>query len=417
MAKPDPTRLFVAERGPERHVALWRQGRLSGYRIDAAALRDRSGALFLGQVVRVDSGMGSAFVAFDPSSSGEAETGLLPLRRGEKRVEGERLLVQVVQDRRGEKSARLTAAAILEGRYVDLLAKESGIHMTGAALVPETARGLRTALRGLIADGAIGLRLTPRASGASAESIVQEAAGLIARWRRSMAAFAEATSPVCLQPSADAVLSLLREIPRSEAVIIVADNRTLARRIESELAAASVGDMPTIEVMPQREWVPAPSALDEAVREALDPRVPLPGGGWLLFEPGETLTAVDVNSGTASSRRAGATRADLRLKLNLQAAETIARQLRLRAIGGLVVIDFVDMESGAERDRVVKALRDAFADDPARIRVLPMSDLGLVQMTRQRRGVPLAELFFGPCEACESTGRLALRRPIGDGPL
>ncbi len=417
MAEPDPTRLFVAERGPERHVALWRQGRLTGYRIDAADLRDRSGALFWGQVVRVDSGMGSAFVAFEKSSPGEAETGLLPLRRGEKRVEGERLLVQVAQERRGEKSARLTTAALLEGRYVDLLAKESGVHMTGATLEPEMARGLRTALRGLIADSAIGLRLTSRASAASTESIVKEASGLLATWQNSVAAFAEAASPVCLQPSADAILSLLREIPGSEAVIIVADNRTLARRIEIELAAASVGDMPTIEVMPQREWVPAPSVLDEALREALDPRVPLSGGGWLLFEPGETLTAVDVNSGTASSRRAGATRADLRLKLNLQATETIARQLRLRAIGGLVVIDFVDMESSADRDRVVKALRGAFADDPARIRVLPMSDLGLVQMTRQRRGAALAELFFGPCEACESTGRLALRHSFGDGPL
>lgn len=417
MAKPDPTRLFVAERGPERHVALWRQGRLMGYRIDAPDLRDRSGALFLGQVVRVDSGMGSAFVAFYRSSSGDAETGLLPLRRGERRVEGERVLVQVAQERRGEKSARLTAAAILEGRYIDLLSKESGVHMTEAPLEPEMARGLRAGLRGLIADSAIGLRLTSRASGAAAESILKEASGLVATWQHSMAACAEATAPACLQPPADAVLSRLREIPGGEPVTIVADNRTLARRIETGLAEGSVGDMPVIETVPQREWIPTAKELDEAVRAALDPRVPLSDGGWLLFEPGETLTAIDVNSGTASNRRAGASRADLRLKLNLQAAETIARQLRLRAIGGLVVIDFVDMESSADRDRVVKALRGAFADDPARIRVLPMSDLGLVQMTRQRRGVPLAELFFGPCEACESTGRLALRRPIGDGPL
>lgn len=417
MAKPDPTRLFVAECGPERHVALWRRGRLTGYRIDAPDLLDRSGALFAGQVVRVDPGMSSAFVAFDRSSSGEAETGLLPLRRGEKRVEGERLLLQVAQDRRGGKSARLTAAAILDGRYVDLLSKESGIHMTGAVLEPEVARGLRTGLRGLIADSPIGLRLTSRASGASAESILKEASGLVATWQRSLAAFAEATAPACLQPSADAVLSFLREIPGGEPVTVVADNRTLARRIETELAQALGGDLPAIEALPQRDWIPTAVDLGAAVLAALDPRVSLPAGGWLLFEPGETLTAIDVNSGTASNRRAGANRADLRLKLNLQAVEAIARELRLRAIGGLVVIDFVDMEGSADRDRVVKALRRAFEEDPARIRVLPMSDLGLVQMTRQRRGAPLAELFFGPCEACESTGRVARRGPFGDGRL
>ncbi|MGH6879633.1 MAG: ribonuclease E/G, partial [Hypericibacter sp.] len=275
----------------------------------------------------------------------------------------------------------------------------------------------RAGLRGLIADSPIGLRLTSRASGASVESVVKEASGLVATWQRSMAAIADTTAPACLQPPADAVLSFLRETPGGEPVTLVADNRTLARRIEIELAEASVGDMPAIEALPQRDWSPTAAELGDAVRAALDPRAPLADGGWLLFEPGETLTAIDVNSGTASNRRAGASRSDLRLKLNLHAVEAIARGLRLRAIGGLVVIDFVDMESSADRDRVVKALRAAFDEDPARIRVLPMSDLGLVQMTRQRRGAPLAELFFGPCEACESTGRLARRRPLGDDPL
>jgi ribonuclease G len=209
----------------------------------------------------------------------------------------------------------------------------------------------------------------------------------------------------------------LQELGSGEPIAIVADNRTLARRIEAELGAASAAESVEIEVLPQREWVPSATELDESVRAALDPRIPLPEGGWILVEGGETLTAIDVNSGAASSRRAGASRADLRLKVNLQAAEAIAYELRLRAIGGLVVIDFVDMESGADRDRVVKALRAAFADDPAQIRILPMSDLGLVQMTRQRRGASLAEIFFGPCEPCGGTGRLALRRPIGNSPL
>jgi ribonuclease G len=417
MAKPEPTRLFVAERGEERHVALWRHCRLAGYRVDAPGLHDRSGALFLGQVARVDPGLGSAFVAFDRSDAGVAETGLLSLRRGEKRVEGDRLLVQMIHDRRGEKSARLTAAPILEGRFVDLLAKESGVHMTGPVLAPESARSLRAALRALVAQSQAGLRLTPRASHAPAENIIKEAAALVASWQLCAEALKQGSSPGCLRLPPGALLTLLQELASGEAITIIADNRTLARRIEAELAVASGAEVPAIEVQPQREWVPSTAELDEAVRQALNPRVPLGEGGWVLFETGETLTAIDVNSGTASARRAGASPADLRLKLNLQAAKTIAQQLRLRAIGGLVVIDFVDMENSADRDRVVKGLRSALADDPARIRVLPMSDLGLVQMTRQRRGAGLAELFFGPCEACEGTGSLARCRPIGNSPL
>jgi ribonuclease G len=417
MIKLQPTRLFVAERGEERHVALWRQGRLAGYRVDAPSLRDRSGAVFLGQVVRVEPGLGSVFVAFDRSASGVSETGLLGLRRGEKRVEGDRLLVQVVQDRRAEKSARLTAAPILEGRFVDLLTKESGVHMMGAEIAPETAKTLRSALRSLATESQTGIRLTRRASAASAESILKEAATLAAGWQSCTDALKRGTDPGCLRRPVGGLLALLQELGSGEPIAIVADNRTLARRIEAELGAASAAESVEIEVLPQREWVPSATELDESVRAALDPRIPLPEGGWILVEGGETLTAIDVNSGAASSRRASASRADLRLKLNLQAAEAIAYELRLRAIGGLVVIDFLDMESSADRDRVVKALRAASSDDPAQIRILPMSDLGLVQMTRQRRGASLAEIFFGPCEPCGGTGRLALRRPIGNSPL
>jgi ribonuclease G len=417
MPKPEPTRLFVAEPGEERHVALWRRGRLAGYRIDAAGLQDRTGAVFLGQVTRIDPGLGSAFVAFDRSGSGVAETGLLELRRDEKRVEGDRLLVQLVHDRRGEKSARLTAAPILDGRFVDLLTKESGVHMIGAEMAPETASALRSTLRSLATKSQIGLRLTPRAAHASVESIAKEATTLAAGWQSCADALTRGGEPGCLRRPAGALLALLQELAGGEPVVIVADNRALARRIEVELAAASIADSAEIQVLAQREWVPSAAELDESVQAALDPRAPLADGGWLLFEVGETLTAIDVNSGTASMRRAGASRVDLRLKVNLQAAEAIARELRLRGIGGLVVIDFIDMENSADRGRVVKALRAALADDPARTRVLPMSDLGLAQLTRQRRGPSLAELFFGPCEPCSGTGRLAQRRPIGNSPL
>ncbi|MFZ5789802.1 MAG: ribonuclease E/G [Pseudomonadota bacterium] len=404
--KRGSAQIFVAERGGERHVALWRKDRLAAYRLEGPALRDRTGALYQGRVVRVEKGLGAAFVLFDAG-----ETGMLPLRRGERRVEGERVLVQLARERRGDKAPRLTGAPILEGRFVDLLSGEPGVHMGGAALEAEAARAIRASLRKL-ADGRSGFRLTARAAGAPSDAILAEAASLQAAWQRAVEAQVEAEPETCLLPAPDAVLALVKELPGVEHVRVIADTRVLARRIEDALDAAAAQGVEVLH-MPSREWSPSAGEIGEALLAALEPRVPLPDGPWLLLEPGETLTAIDVNSGEATARRGSLDSADARLKLDLAACGEIAHQLRLRNIGGIVVIDFVELEGAAERDLVTKRLRTALAGDPARTRVLPMSDLGLVQLTRQLRGPTLADLFLAPCERCGGVGRLVKRQPIG----
>lgn len=404
--KSGAAQIFVAERGGERHVALWRGGRLAAYRIDGPALRDRTGALYQGRVVRVEKALGAAFVLFDAG-----ETGMLPLRRGERRIEGERILVQVARERTGDKAPRLSGAPILEGRFVDLLAMEPGVHMGATVLDADAARAVRASLRKLAGDRC-GFRLTARAAGASADAVLAEAASLRAAWWRAVEAQAEAEPETCLLAAADAFLAFVNELPGAERVRLIADTRVLAARIERALAAAAAQGV-DVQLLPIREWRPSADEVAEALLAALEPRLPLPGGGWLLIEPGETLTAIDVNSGEAAARRGSLDSADARLKLNLAACGEIAHQLRLRNIGGILVIDFVDMDDAARRNRVTTSLRTALAGDPAKTRVLPMSELGLVQMTRQRRGPALSELFLAPCERCGGVGRLMRRQPIG----
>jgi Rne/Rng family ribonuclease len=144
-----------------------------------------------------------------------------------------------------------------------------------------------------------------------------------------------------------------------------------------------------IEHRPQREWSPTMAEIEVEVATALEPRVELPSGGWLLFEPGQTLTVVDVNSGTSQ----GSAGERLWLKTNLEAAKEIARQLRLRHIGGIVVIDFIDLKNALQRRQVSEAVRHAVAGDWEPCWVGTMSRLGIVEMTRRRSGLTLTEMW------------------------
>jgi ribonuclease G len=169
------------------------------------------------------------------------------------------------------------------------------------------------------------------------------------------------------------------------------------RRMADELSAAAEG-LPTgrhlrIDYRPQRDWSPGMAEIEAAVADALEARVDLASGAWLLFEPGHTLTAVDVNSGSAQGGAPSSAGERLWLKINLEAAKEIARQLRLRHIGGIVVIDFIDLKGAMARRQVSEALRQATVGDWEPCWVGTMSRLGLVEMTRRRGGPTLAEMW------------------------
>ena len=170
---------------------------------------------------------------------------------------------------------------------------------------------------------------------------------------------------------------------------IFADTRRAAQEFAAMGATLPAGRLLRIEHRPRRDWSPSLEELETGVAEALEPRVELPSGGWLFFEPGRTLTVIDVNTGTAHAT-AGER---LWLKTDLEAAREIARQLRLRHIGGIVVIDFIDLKSALQRRQVSEALRQGVAGDWEPCWVGAMSRLGLVEMTRRRSGPSLAEMW------------------------
>lgn len=398
-----PLRLFVTAADGGRKIALVDDRRLVEYRLDDPRTRSRIGDIHLGRVHRVETGIGAAFVDI-----GIERAGLLPLgEHAGTPVEGEAVLVQVTRDGRDGKGVRLTGRPVLPGLALVFDPHHAGVSISRRIGDAEAADRLQAAVRPLLEPGD-GFIVRSAARSATPEALAAEAARLRGAWRQIEAARAGARPPACLYRD-DALLALLRDAGAGVDEIVV-PTAGAATALRDRLAAALPDLAARVVARPVRDWLPGLDEIKEQVADALEVEVALPSGGSLLFEPGRTLTAIDVNSGGAARESGGRRAAERRfLQANLEAAAEIARQLRLRNIGGIVVIDFIDLEATAARRQVVAALEAALAADPAPCWIGPMSRLGLVEMTRRRRGPSLAEMLTAPCPACEGTGRLPSR--------
>jgi ribonuclease G len=307
-------RLFVAsERGPLRLALAGADFRLEGVWQFHAGGESLVGERFLGRVVTIDRGLGTAFVDI-----GLAKPGFLPLSASPTPpVEGQAVTVEVSRDPVAGKGARLS------GRIGEAVALPSG----------------SKAPKRLSHDGPL---------------------------RR-----------ILLRLGGD-----LKVHP---------DTRRLAEELTALVASFPAGRKISVEHRPQRDWPMSMAEIESEVAAALEPKVELHSGAWLLFEPGQTLTVIDVNSGTAQ----GSNSERLWLRINLEATKEIARQLRLRHIGGIIVVDFIDVKDAAARRQVSEALRQAVTDDWEPCWVGSMSRLGLVEMTRRRGGPTLSEMWRG----------------------
>jgi ribonuclease G len=358
------------------------------YRVENREARSNVGDIHVGQVSRVEKGLGAAFVDI-----GQERAGFLPLADVESvPTEGDSLLVQVVRDGFEGKGPRLTARPTLAGILLVLAPSAPGVSLSSRIGEIRERERLFPIVEALARPGE-GLVARTAAAGASEDSLKAEMSRLRAVWTDVSERAETADPPALLYRGEDVALRMLADnAGRLEE--IVAGSRREAERLRGLCEGVLPGLGERIVHLAERDWTPSREEILEQAEAALEPRVGLPSGGWLLFEPGHTLTAVDVNTGRAVGDSYG--RADAEpavLNTNLEAAAEIGRQLRLRNIGGIIVIDFIDVRDPRGRERVVSALRGALAGDPAATRVEPMSRLGLVEMTRRRRGAPLRAML------------------------
>ena len=386
------------------------------------------GNIMLGRVKRVLPAMQAAFV-----DVGLARAGFLGAREarcladlpgfdeahapriGQCVREGDEILVQVIKDPMGEKGARLSANVTIPGRLAVLVPNTPGIALS-RRIEPDEARARMLALgETVIREG--GARLVPGAGyilrtaaiEASLSDLIDDAERLAEAWRQVLVGRKNAEPPALLYQDLDPVERTLRDLVRADTARIVIDD---AAAIEAARAYCRRA-MPDAES--RIEFFNGPGALfdqydlEDEIHGLVQPRVALPSGGWITIEATEALTAIDVNSGSFTEASG---LEETSLRINSEAAEEIGRQVRLRGIGGLIVVDFIHLAEPTNVETVLERLRKSLSRDHTPFEVAPMSSLGLVEITRKRVRDPLFKLMSEGCHSCASSGRKITRDSV-----
>lgn len=377
------------------------------------------GNIYMGRVQNVLPSMEAAFVDIGKGRNavlyaGEVNWDAVGLEGKPRRIEsalksGDPVLVQVTKDPIGHKGARLTSQITLAGRYLVLI--PGGSMMGISRKLPERERiRLKKILKQVVPDSA-GVIMRTAAEGATEEQIRDDVRRLSKQWDDIEAKLSSTkNAPVLLRGEPELAVRVVRDIFNEDfAELIIEGNETY------ETVKAYVDELSPELSDRVTKWVETEDVfhayrVDEQLAKGMDRKVWLPSGGTLIIDRTEAMTVIDVNTGKFIG--AGGTLEETVTRNNLEAAEEIVRQLRLRDIGGIVIIDFVDMVLESNRDLVLRRLVECLGRDRTRHQVTEITSLGLVQMTRKRVGEGLVEAFSTTCEACEGRGFIVHHHPV-----
>jgi ribonuclease E len=325
---------------------------------------------------------------------------------------GESVLVQVTKDPVGHKGARLTSHVALSGRH--LVYVPNG-HASGISrkLSDVERRRLRDVLKNLVPDGA-GVIVRTAAEGAAEDDLARDVKRLQAQWDDIQAKAAQGGAPVLLSAEPDLVIRVVRDLFNEDFREVVIQGTDAYEQVESYLGSVSPDLVARVRRHTGSGDVFAEWRIDEQILKGLDRKVYLPSGGHLVIDRTEAMTVVDVNTGKYTG--AGGNLEETVTRNNLEAAEEIVRQLRLRDIGGIVVIDFIDMVLESNRDLVLRRLTECLGRDRTKHQVTEITSLGLVQMTRKRIGQGLLEAFSETCDHCKGRGVIISTEPVAEKP-
>jgi ribonuclease G len=391
-------RLYVAVRRDHRWAAALDDDRLVEFHCEGVGDDAQTGDIYLGRIARVDQGLGAAFVDIGRKQAAFLPLGELPAPA----VEGARTIVQIEREAGGGKAPRATVRPTLVGVRLALSPGGRSVRLSDR-MADKAERARLSILAKTVAEADEGITVRRAAIGASEHQLRDEASALRAAWREVLDRQRAQQPPAILKRDVPLDLRLLRDIG-SPFEAAVYDHRGAAEAARA-WCETTMGDLaPEIQLQNGTAWQPAPAEILERVEAALQRRVALQPGGSLSLEPTEAMTVIDVNMGSAAATRPSEGSERIILRTNLAAATEIARQIRLRNVGGIVVVDFIDLKSAAARRQVVDHLRDATASDSAPVWIGSMSRLGLVELTRKRRGPTLVDMLTRSCPACEGTG-------------
>ncbi len=409
------TEILVNIGQQETRVALVEGGAAQEIHMQRASRHGLTGNIYKGAVQRVLPGMQAAFVEVGlertaflhvadmvPISPGAADS---PPSITQLLHDGQQVLVQILKDPMGTKGARLTSLLSIPSRYLVLLPHERHVGVS-ARIEDETERDrlkeILDALQGRLAPQ-YGLIARTAAEGADAEALEADVTFLLRLWKSISDQAAISKPGTLVHGDLPLSMRILRDLLGTDVERVRIDSAEECRRVKQFAQLFVPRAAPLIELYEGAAPIFDLYGVEDDISRALNRRVELKSGGHLVIDQTEAMTTIDVNTGAYIGHR---NLEETVLKTNLEAAQAIARQLRLRNLGGIIILDFIDMRSEDHRAQVLRALERALAADHARTQIHPFSPLGLIEMTRKRTRESLGHILCEPCPTCAGSGTI-----------
>ncbi|WP_288249361.1 Rne/Rng family ribonuclease [uncultured Prochlorococcus sp.] len=369
------------------------------------------GDIFLGTVENVLPGIDAAFINIGESDKNGfihvSDLGPLRLKKGtfgitELLEPKQKVLVQVIKEPTGSKGPRLTGSISIPGKYLILQPYGQGVNIS-RKINTETERSRLKALGVLIKPPSTGLLFRTEAEKIKEELLIEDLEHLIQQWENVLKVSEASNPPNLVKRDDDFSLKILRDHVKESTKNIIIDSKLSVSRAKDFLINYESNIDIEFHDNSLNQHIFEKYEIKKTIQKALQPRVELPSGGYIIIEPTEALTVIDVNSG--SFTRSANSRQTV-LWTNCEAAVEISRQMKLRNIGGVIVVDFIDMESRRDQFQLLEHFTSAIKDDSARPQIAQLTELGLVELTRKRQGQNIYELFGKKCSTCDGTGHL-----------
>jgi ribonuclease G len=432
IGKPDPLRgntLIVNVEKLERRVALLEDGTLEEYTVEREGDQNIVGGIFKGRVKNIEAGLKAmfvdigleknAFLHFWDAIPAALDAGLEEIQReGKKKQQkkitskdipdiypvGSEIVIQVSKGAIGTKGPRVTTNISLAGRYLVLMPYTEQFGISRKIEDPKERQRLRKIVQKLSVPEGMGIIMRTVAQGTRARHFVRDLAMLLEQWDEIEARREANAAPACIYQEPGLIERTARDFLTEEVNQVICDDAETTEQIREIAGKISRRAKRRVHHMPMSSKPIFESiGIQKQIDEAFSRQVWLPCGGYIVIDETEALIAIDVNTG----RNRGAKDVDkMILQTNIEAAQEVARQLRLRNIGGLVVIDLIDMRHRKDQQTVFKAIKERLKKDKAKTQVLQISSIGLMEMTRQRLNESLRDSMYEPCPYCQGRGRV-----------
>jgi ribonuclease G len=425
--------ILISATPQESWVALMEEDRLVELMLDRPDQDRLVGDIYLGSVEAVLPGIQAAFVNIGTDKAGFLHASDLVAAEGEDEEEngggrggrgngrrgrptklpaiqehlkkGDTLLVQVTKEPIGTKGPRLTAQISLPGRFLVYMPFSSHVGVSRKIDQRDERGRLRALAREIRPDGAGGLIVRTVGEELNRDRFAGEFERLRALWGKIERRAQSSKAPALVHREAKLVSGVIRDLFSDKFDALIVDNKQVHNEIVQYVGSVDPDLMNRIKLYNEPTPLFDQYGIEEEIAEAFQRKVNLSSGGYIIIEPTEALVSIDVNTGRFTGKGKKDPEETI-LRTNLDAAREVARQLRLRDVGGIIVVDFIDMESQENRDRVLQEVRTQLGRDRARTKAFEVSDLGLIEMTRQRVRPPLFHTLTRTCEHCDGAGRV-----------